>query len=140
MLLPHPLIVYLPPAGHVLFCWRFAAALAPQPIDGPPKLLPPWQLCVLYVCADHVQVTLATRVASGCCCRHTLLAVRPSYPLSCAHTVPCRDWEVVDSRISLSPSQLSKISVVQSLVMATVTFQVPASCDGSKTLTAALGG
>ena len=46
----------------------------------------------------------------------------------------------MDSRISLSPSQLSKISVVQSLVVATVTFQVPASCDGNKTLTAALGG
>ena len=46
----------------------------------------------------------------------------------------------MDSQISLSPSQLSKISVVQSLLVATVTFQVPTSCDGNKTLTVGLGG
>ena len=44
------------------------------------------------------------------------------------------------SQISLSPSRLSKISVVQSLLIVTVTFQVPTSCDGSKMLTVGLGG
>ena len=42
------------------------------------------------------------------------------------------------SQISLSPSRLSKISVVQSLLIVTVTFQVPTSCDGSKMLTVGL--
>ena len=139
MLLPRPLIVYLPPAGHVLFCWRFATALAPQPIDGPPKLRPPWQFCVLSMFRS-ASSSLPPGAPQAAAADKPLSAVRPSYSLSCAHTGPCRDWEVVDSRISLSPSQLSKISVVQSLVVATVTFQVPASCDGSKTLTAALGG
>ena len=54
--------------------------------------------------------------------------------------VPCRDWEVVGSQVSLSPSQSSQISVVQNLLVATVTFQVPISCDGTKTLTVGLGG
>ena len=54
--------------------------------------------------------------------------------------VPHRDWDVVDSRISLSSNWLSKISVVQSLLVATVTFQVPTSCDGNRTLTVGLGG
>ena len=54
--------------------------------------------------------------------------------------MPCRDWEVVRPQISLSPRQSSKITVVQSLLVATVTFQGPTSCDGNKTLTVGLGG
>ena len=64
----------------------------------------------------------------------------PFAPTQLHPYVFCRDWEVLDSQISLSPSRLSKITVVQNLLVATVTFQVPTSCDGSKTLTVGLGG
>ena len=102
-----------------------------------------WQIvccmCVLTLCLS-ASLSLLPESPQAPAADIPYLAVRPSHPRSCAHTVPCRDWEVVGSQISLSPSQVSKISVDQSLLVATVTFKAPISCDGSKTLTVDLGG
>ena len=98
---------------------------------------------MLYVCADHVALSKlkpATRVASGCCCRQAFSSYVLFAPTQPRPYVFCRDWEVLDSQISLSPSRLSKISVVQNLLVATVALQVPTSCDGNKSLTVGLGG
>ena len=102
-------------------------------------------VCVLHVCADHVPVSKVkpdARTPSGCCCRQAA-AVSNCVPFPSNQLRPCvvcRDWEVLEAQISLSASKLSKISVVQSQLVATVTFQVPDSCDGTKTLTVGLGG
>ena len=55
--------------------------------------------------------------------------------------VNCRDWQVMGAQIALDPSKLSRLSALaNNTVVATMTFEVPSTCDGGKTLTVGLGG
>lgn len=50
------------------------------------------------------------------------------------------DWQVMGAQIALDPSKLSRLSALaNNTVVATMTFEVPSTCDGGKTLTVGLG-